>query len=153
MSRRGQTSRWRDGGSSAEWPSEWPSPAEAWPKPRSDGWTPDHEGHALIACLREHEATTITEWADAVEAEIADADLYITPCSVGCRGRHLRIWAEPGQLHVERGFHDPPPVPADLGKALRAAGYRPPRGTTLYDAKPEDWPHPTCWNPPLNGGR
>lgn len=104
----------------------------------------------MIACLRPDGATQITEWSDATEAEIADLDLYVSPCSPGCRGRHYRVWAEPGQLHIVPGFHDAPPVPTDLGQALRSAGYRRPNGSLI---PPENWPHPTILNPPLTGVR
>lgn len=141
-------SHWRHG-NGTDWPTEWPSRAEKWPKFRTEPWTPERAGKALIVCLREREANMFTEWADAAEAEIADLDFYVTPCSPGCQGRHVRIWATEGKLHIVPGFHDKPPVPTDLGRALRAAGYHRCNGSMI---PPENWPHPSCWNPPMYGG-
>jgi hypothetical protein len=110
----------------------------------------------MICCLRVTDAAKVTTWKTAEAAALADRDFYATPCSPGCEGRHLRMWCEPGRLHVERGMHDRPPVPDDLGAAFRAAGYFPPGGVATGGRggevlRPADCPHPTRWNPPLNG--
>jgi hypothetical protein len=71
-------------------------------------------------CLRGGRTATseVITWTSAAEAAEADAVLYTHECGRGCEMRHLRIWAEPGALHVDPGLHDEPPLPSGLRAQL-----------------------------------
>jgi hypothetical protein len=150
VSRWGSTSRWRDGGSSEDWPTQWPSPVERWPTLGLHTWTPDHEGGAVIVCIRPGDngsGSVFTSYPDRAAAATDDAKRD-GDCSAGCLGRHVIVWTEPGRVRVLPGVHDAPAVPADLSRALWEAGYRPPFGATTA-SRPERWPAPESLNPRL----
>jgi hypothetical protein len=150
--RSGSLSRWRDGGGD-DWPTDWPSRAEHWPSLENQPWTPTREGPAVIVCIRGRQnPMRLVSFESADDAREADVALFDRECGPGCLRLHYRVWCTPGALHVEPGYHDPPPVPHDLGKALRAAGYHEPGGLPVKGfgvIRPEDCPAPTRWNPPL----
>jgi hypothetical protein len=82
--------------------------------------------------------------------EATDRRTHI-PCSPGCQGRHLRVWTQPGKLHIELGAHDPPALPGDLAEALKACGYSAPVVTsrTGVAIPPKFLPSPPSFNEPL----
>jgi hypothetical protein len=142
----------RSGG--GDWPSEWPTLPDKWPHVKTDRWIPARAGPCVIVCARSQgEQSRIVSFETAEQAREADRVLYDRPCGPGCLREHFRVWCTPGELHVERGIHDPAPMPADLGAALRAAGYHPPVGVKINGTsevvRPADCPHPTRLNEPL----
>lgn len=89
------TGQWewrRDNGSTADWPSRWPSRAEHLPEP-PDRWVPERAGSAVIICVRGSRygnPSQVISWGSAEDAELADRLLYGQPCGTGCVGNHLR---------------------------------------------------------------
>jgi hypothetical protein len=54
-------------------------------------------------CQRMNDTMTVLD--EGAPEHVAETDRLIrVPCTPGCQGRHLRLWAEPGRLHVERGY-------------------------------------------------
>jgi hypothetical protein len=140
---------WRNGGGE-DWPTLWDhAVADKWPKLSNDRWTPDHAGPALIVCERgDSQSMVVVMFENATAAEQADRALYDRRCGPGCLREHYRVWAEPGKLHVERGIHDPDPLPHDLASALWALGYR--RANGIGKTRPPQmWPAPREFNEPL----
>jgi hypothetical protein len=153
-----QRSHWRHGGSSEGWPTDWNGPVLKWPTLDNDLWVPDHEGPCVIVCVRGPGVPMqLVSYETAAQAADADWALYDRECGPSCLRLHYRIWCTPSELHVERGVHDPAPMPDNLGAALRAAGYHPPDGVKINGTteviRPADCPHPTRLNPPLGNYR
>jgi hypothetical protein len=107
-------------------------------------WVPARGAGAVVICLRlgADNPSQFIGYANAAEAERADAELYAGGCGRGCRGCHVRVWCTEGAVHATAGRYDAPPVPAGLAAALRQAGYR------IAD-NPQYWPAPRAFNEPL----
>ena len=116
-------------------------------------WTPDHAGPCLLVCERgDGTQMAVATYDTPEQAREADAALYDRPCGPGCLRLHYRVWAEPGRLHVEKGLHDPAPVPPTLARQLAKFYPRHTRnGHPLksIELHPELWPCPPEFNQPL----
>jgi hypothetical protein len=95
-------SHWRHGGNPSDWPTQWPSPAEHWPSLTPHEWIPDHEGGAVIVCIRPGDngsGSVFTGYPDRAAAATDDAKRDGC-CSLGCLGRHVIVWTEAGRVRV-----------------------------------------------------
>jgi hypothetical protein len=121
-------------------------------------WVPERSGPAVVMCVRGSSSgnpSQILDWGTAEDAALADRLLYAAPCDTGCEGSHVRVWAEPGKLHVAKSVHEPPPP----SRAEAFAECYPPRlvngrpvladGTPRLSATPALWPTPSIYNEPL----
>ena len=148
---------WRREGfaSTADWPIRWPSRAQISPQP-SERWIPERAGSAVIICIRDGgagNASQVLDWGTAEDAAEADRLLYGYPCGNGCVGNHLRIWTEPGKLHVVRSVHEPRPL--NLAEELEQCyprlvnGRRVQPGAPTLSTTPSVWPTPSILNLPF----
>lgn len=108
---------------------------------------PDREWAVLI-CQRVDDTMKVIDAGAPEHVEETDRRLRI-PCTPGCEGRHLRLWSEPGKLHIEPGAHDEPPFPTDAGEALAAAYPSKRNGHPTLSTCPEFWPRPSILNQKL----
>ena len=97
-------------------------------------------------CVRTDSPFEIIDWADPETAAEAIEQLYDGPCSPLCEWSHVRVWTEPGRLHIVS--HDRPTAPGDFSDELRAAGYRSLHHSGLATT-PEHRPRPSALNEPL----
>jgi hypothetical protein len=140
----GNGQQWRHEGGK-EWPPMWDGASpDKWPRFDTEVWTPDHCGPCVIVCERNSQPMVLVTYETAAAAEQADLALYDRPCGPGCQRMHYRVFTEPRRVRVERGVHDPQPVPPDLAGALWAAGYRRPNGLACPPA--QHWPVDPAFN-------
>src|SRR6476469_2477261 len=133
------------GGSNADWPTPWEGRADNWPDP-PERWVPGRAGRGVIMCVRVRvwSPSEIIDWGTAEDAELADRLLYAEPCGKVCIRQHIRVWTEPGRVHVAPSVHNPRPP------SLAAECYPSRRnGHPTLSTSPACWPQPTVLNLPL----
>jgi hypothetical protein len=106
----GGSEHWRDGGSSGDWPTKWPTRATS-PRP-PEPWPVEHLGRAALGFFHDGSLTEVVKFSDLATALRAGRER--------AESESLLAWTDETGVHIRR---DPVPFPRDLTEEMLACGY------------------------------